>query len=361
MPPRAARAAEGTRDDQRRPQPPASLTAPRKPWRWLAPGTVVVALAVVVVLSRHRLPEILGTVAGVRWPLVGVAVLAQIVAIVLLTAQQEFVLRSVGGHVGSVAMTATTLGGDTISVGIPFAGPPAAALFTYRRLQAAGNDAALIGWSLATSGVASTVGLALVVAVGSGLTGSVLGAIGAALASLVAIVPVVVVLAAMHHRPAREFLLRGIDRGSRWLARRMPVLPAARLGSSLGRLVESFGALRLSPRRGLVVLALALVNWLAAVACLAASVVAVGGTIPWTDLLIIWSAGTGAGYVGLTPGGVGVVETALTAAFVAAGSPASVALGAVLVYRAVTLWLVLLIGGLVLVAASRTSRASRTG
>jgi putative heme transporter len=147
-----------------------------------------------------------------------------------------------------------------------------------------------------------------------------------------------------------------IDRSSRWLSPRVAGLPVTRLGSSLGRLVESFGALRLSPRRGLAVLALALMNWLAAVACLAALVTAVGGTIPWKELLIIWSAGTGAGYVGVTPGGVGVVEAALTAAFVAAGSPASVALGAVLVYRAVTLWLVLMTGGVVL-AASRTSRA----
>jgi uncharacterized protein (TIRG00374 family) len=316
---------------------------------------------VVVVVSRHRLPEILATLAGIRWSWVGVAVLAQIVAIVVLTAQQEFVLRSVGGHVDSVAMATTTLGGDTISVGVPFAGPPAAALFTYRRLQAAGNAAALIGWTLATSGVASTVALALIVAVGSALTGSVLGAVGAALSSLAAVVPVGVVLSAMHHRPAREALLRAIDRGSRWLARRVSILPAARLGSSLGRLVESFGTLRLSPGRGLVVLALALVNWLAAVTCLAASVAAVGGTIPWKELLIIWSAGTGAGYVGLTPGGVGVVEAALTAAFVAAGSPASVALGAVLVYRAVTLWLILLVGGVVLMAASRTSRRSPAG
>jgi putative heme transporter len=139
-------------------------------WRWLAPGAVAVAVVVVVVLSRHRFPDIVATLAGVRWSWVGVAVLAQIVAVVALTAQQEFVLRSVGGHVSSVAMAATTLGGDTISVGIPFAGPPAAVLFTYRRLTAAGNDAALIGWSLATSGVASTVALALVVAVGSALS-----------------------------------------------------------------------------------------------------------------------------------------------------------------------------------------------
>jgi uncharacterized protein (TIRG00374 family) len=320
-----------------------------------------VALAVVVGLSRDRFPEVLGTLAAVRWSWVGVAVLAQVVAIGVLTAQQEIVLRSVGGHVGSAAMAATTLGGDTISVGIPFAGPPAAALFTYRRLQRAGNDAALIGWSLATSGVASTVALALLVAVGAGLTGSVLGAIGAALASLAAVVPVVVVLSAMHRRPAREFLLRWIDRGSRWLSQRVPVLPARRLGGSLGRLVQSFGTLKLSPRRAVVVLLVALANWLAAVVCLAASVVAVGGTVPWAALLIVWSAGTGAGYVGLTPGGVGVVETALTAAFVAAGLPATVALGAVLVYRAVTLWLVLLAGGVVLAVASRSPRTQRAG
>ena len=350
------------RDQSAVTSPGSGRAVPRSParerWRWLAPGAVVVALAVVVVLARHRLPEILRTLVAVRWPWVGVAVLAQIVAVVVLTAQQEFVLRTVGGRVRSVDMAATTLGGDTISVAIPFAGPPAAALFTYRRLQVAGNDAATIGWSLATSGVASTVALALVVAVGAGLTGSIFGAVGAALASLAAIVPVVVVLSAMHHRPAREFLLRGIDRGSRWSERRVPVLPAVRLGSSLGRLVESFGALRLSPRRGLVVLTLALVNWLAAVACLAASVIAVGGTIPWKELLIIWSVGTGAGYLGLTPGGVGVVEAALTAAFVAAGLPATVALAAVLVFRAVSLWLLLLVGGVVLGAASRTSQTS---
>jgi uncharacterized membrane protein YbhN (UPF0104 family) len=74
----------------------------RKRSRWLAPGAVVVALAIVLVVARHRLPEILETLVAVRWPWVGVAVLAQIVAVIALTAQQEFVLRSVGGRVRSV-------------------------------------------------------------------------------------------------------------------------------------------------------------------------------------------------------------------------------------------------------------------
>jgi uncharacterized membrane protein YbhN (UPF0104 family) len=318
---------------------------------------VLGTLAVVVLLSRDRLPEVLATFAGVRWPWVGVAVLAQAVSVAALSRQQEFVLRSVGGRVTSMSMAATTLAGDSIAVGLPLAGPPAAAVFTYRRLHSDGNDAALISWTLATSGVASTVALALVVAVGSGLTGSVLGALGAALAGVAAVVPVVAVAAAMRSPSAREHMLRGIGRASRWSARRLPVLPAARLGGFLQWLVQTFGVLRLTPRRGVLVLAFALANWLTTVACLAASVVAVGGVVPWKELLIIWSVGTGAGYLGLTPGGVGVVEVALTAAFVANGSAAAVALGAVLVYRAITLWLTLLAGAVVLFAVSRKSRA----
>jgi hypothetical protein len=225
---------------------------------------------------------------------VGVAVLAQIVAIVVLTAEQEFVLCSVGGPVGSAAMAATTLGGDTISVGIPFAGPPAAALFTYRRLQHPGNDAALIGWCWPV-GVASTVALAVLVAVCAGVTGSVLRAVGAAVvASLAAIVSVVVVLSAMHHRPACELLLRGIDGGSRWLGERVPILPARRLGSSLGRLVESLGALQLSPRRAVVVPLVALANWPTAVPAWPRRWSPSAGRFPWKELLIIWSSGTGA-------------------------------------------------------------------
>src|SRR6201747_2214305 len=72
-------------------------------------------------------------------------------------------------------------------------------------------------------GGAWPVAPALVVGVGAGLAGSGFGAVGAALASLVAIVPVVVVLSAMHHRPAREVLLPGVDRRSPGVGERAAV------------------------------------------------------------------------------------------------------------------------------------------
>lgn len=51
-----------------------------------------------------------------------------------------------------------------------------------------------------------------------------------------------------------------------------------------------------------------------------------------------------AGGIGLTPGGVGVVEAALVAALAGIGMPATGAAVAVMVYRLISLWLVLLIG-----------------
>jgi hypothetical protein len=55
-------------------------------------------------------------------------------------------------------------------------------------------------------------------------------------------------------------------------------------------------------------------------------------------------AGTGGSSLNLTPGGLGVVEAALTGALVALGVPANQALTAVLVYRAISFWLAIAIG-----------------
>ena len=50
-------------------------------------------------------------------------------------------------------------------------------------------------------------------------------------------------------------------------------------------------------------------------------------------------AGTALGSAAPTPGGIVAVEAALAGGLIAAGVPASAALPAVLLYRAVTLWL----------------------
>jgi uncharacterized protein (TIRG00374 family) len=98
-------------------------------------------------------------------------------------------------------------------------------------------------------------------------------------------------------------------------------------------------------------------NWVADIACLALSLIAVGSPVPWSTLILVWSVGVGAGSFGLTPGGLGLVEAALAAALVAAGVHSPQAVAAVLVYRLISFWLVDAVGW-TLYAATRKRRSS---
>jgi uncharacterized protein (TIRG00374 family) len=93
---------------------------------------------------------------------------------------------------------------------------------------------------------------------------------------------------------------------------------------------------------------LGLANWLTDAGVLAISVVAVGAPVPWRALLLVYGAATVVGSVGITPGGVGLVEGTLCLGLVSAGLPAGQALVAVLLYRLVSFWLVAAVGWFVL-------------
>jgi uncharacterized protein (TIRG00374 family) len=72
-----------------------------------------------------------------------------------------------------------------------------------------------------------------------------------------------------------------------------------------------------------------------------------------------------AGSIGLTPGGLGIIEVALSAALVAAGLKGHHALASVLVYRLISFWLVMAAGWVVLGVLTRATpepeRLSTTG
>ena len=74
-----------------------------------------------------------------------------------------------------------------------------------------------------------------------------------------------------------------------------------------------------------------------------------GAAVPWQVVLVAFCVERLATLVGLTPGGVGVVEVGLAGALMLApdASPAGVAAG-VLVYRALTFGLEIPVGGLLL-------------
>jgi uncharacterized membrane protein YbhN (UPF0104 family) len=71
--------------------------------------------------------------------------------------------------------------------------------------------------------------------------------------------------------------------------------------------------------------------------------------VPWAGLLLAYGAGAVAGSTGVTPGGFLIVEATLTAALAATGMAPGHALAAVLAYRLVNFWMILLGGGITLI------------
>jgi Lysylphosphatidylglycerol synthase TM region len=81
----------------------------------------------------------------------------------------------------------------------------------------------------------------------------------------------------------------------------------------------------------------ALANWIADAACLVCAIKAIGDTVPWTAILIIWTAGIGAASLSPVPTGLGIVDTVLIAALATAWLHGRYAVAAVLVYRFISL------------------------
>jgi putative heme transporter len=103
-------------------------------------------------------------------------------------------------------------------------------------------------------------------------------------------------------------------------------------------------AFHLHRRDAMHVVASAFRNWAFDLLCLAFCIKATGAHVPWWGIVLAWAAGSGGAALNLTPGGLGVVEVALTGALVALRVPSTAALTAVLLYRTITFWLAIVVG-----------------
>ena len=136
-----------------------------------------------------------------------------------------------------------------------------------------------------------------------------------------------------------------------WLvgfSRRVFGVPAQGV-DGLDEFLDRVASLRLPWRGYAEVFGLAVLNWIADCGALACAIKAAGQPVPWHSLLLVYGAGAAVGSTGITPGGFALVELALTAALTAAGLHRSAALAAVLAYRLVNFWMIL-IGGWMLMA-----------
>jgi len=312
-------------------------------------------LALLGLVARSTLSDSAAALTHLDWPWLPLGIVAEAGSMAAFARTQRHLLKAGGTpvHLGSVM--AVTYAGNAISVSLPLAGAEVSTAFTFRQFDRQGIDPAVTGWALAVSGIVSSFAFAFVLAggaVASGSTPAVLLGLGGAFLS---VLPAIGVLAALRYQGIRDALNRLLAR-LLLVSRRLFHRPRPGTDDVLEQFLDRVAAVRLPRLQYVEVFALALWNWVADCLCLACAIRATGTPIPWPGLFLAYGAAMSAGSIGLTPGGLGIMEAALSAALVAAGIKAHHALAAVLVYRFISFWLVMAAGWAVMAFLIRNAR-----
>lgn len=330
-------------------EPPRSTPMiSRRGWRTqMLLGVVMVALlAGIVGWQWDRLADLPDILMDTSFGWMLAALAAQIGSIGMLARQQRQLIDVQGERYPLPSVVATTYAGNAISLSVPVVGPAAAAVFTFKRFTRIGVPASVAGWALTLSNVFQAVAYTAVTAVGAAVIGSRAATVAGVLTIVLIVLPVLGILIGLRYPPILHLAQRLARRSvSRWhrVSRRSGA-DDARVTREVDRIAE----LRLTPLSSVTITLLTVLNAAAKALCLALVVKAVTGDVPWTGILLAWSAAQGAQSLNITPGGLGVVEAALTVALVGIGVPAGSAVAVVLLYRLISLWFVLAAGAVTL-------------
>jgi uncharacterized protein (TIRG00374 family) len=320
--------------------------------------SVVPLLGTELVLVAPTLTGALTALGGAQPWWIAAGVLAEATSMDLFARMRRRLLAAAGVRVRLRDAVAAVYVANAVHLTVP-GGAAFSTAYAYRWMRERGAGPAAITWSLVASGLISTSALGTLAVAGSLLVGAQSGLPALAM-DAVLVVTLVAVARRLRRRPDVALAV-----GRRLLAWRNALLrrPTNRGVDALERLMGQLRLVRPAVRDVTAAAAYGLGNWLFDVACLAASVAALGirgVTLPL--LLVSYTAGMAASGISLLPGGIGVVDTTMVVAMVAGGVPAAAALPAVLLYRLISLVAVVAAGWLVAAAQARrtgTSAVSR--
>lgn len=300
-----------------------------------------VLAAAVWVLSSHtdELSGITGVFARLNWWWIPLAVVAEALSLGSFSVMEYRLLESGGVRPPWSPLFRMTVASQSITNSLP-AGNAVSAVYGFRWFRRFGADETLAVWAMVGTLIASMLSLALVATVGLALAASE----GSSLDLIPVLIGVLVVTLAVgalfvYERPLL-FVVTWSLRAIRTVARR----PTADTAAQVDRVVRRIRVVRLDWRRILAIVAWGTANWLLDCACFAMMFLAIGAAIPWEGLLLAYGAGQLAAALPITPGGLGAVEGSITIALVAFGGAQVATVDAVLLYRIVSFWLVLLVG-----------------
>jgi len=315
----------------------------------LALRILVIALAVYLLLPQLAGLEASGRALARarRWWLPPLVLGLEAASLLAYAELVRTVLVSTGQPVARRLMQRVTIAGYALGRTLPGGSMSALAVIT-NELRGLGFSAAPTAAALAASGLVSSVVLVLLFPIAALLAllggeggGVVLGATG-----LGALLVLAAALAARPTLRRPEALGRLAERAAAAVARgplRRHLDPAA-VGAQVTRSAQGLRDLAHEPavlrRAG----AWAAANWLLDVAVLVTITATLGPGVPKWGLLLAYVLGQWTASVPLTPGGVGLVESAMTAALVAGGVPGGVAAASVLGWRLVSHWIPIGVG-----------------
>lgn len=320
-------------------------------------GSLLVGVTAVALWQRRRLPDLPVMLTHANWVWVGAAIVMQGMSVAALARMQRTLLGVAGSRHSIRTILATTYAGNAISQSLPVVGSAASAVFIYRRFVSLGVEKAVAAWVLTVSGVFSAVTFVAFSSAGGLATGALGPAVAGIVTLLVGVIPATALLVGLQRPKIRRAVIRVAEMvatvidGFRRHANRSGTTGATEI-------IDQIGALRLRPRQALHVGGFAILNWSSDVACLLFALMAIGVPIPWHGILLAWAAGAGASSLGLTPGGLGVVESALSIGLIAAGVPPVLAISAVLLYRVIKLWMVVAAGAVTLLIIQARARSA---
>ncbi len=317
----------------------------RRSWAVLRYFVGIGAIGVAIwVLSSHtdELSGITQVFDHLHWWWIPVAVAAETLSYISFTAMEYQLLTTRAGVKPPVfSLFEMTLGSQALTNSLP-AGNAVAAVYGFRWFRRFGADDTLAVWALVGTLIASMVALSLVATAGLALATDE----GASLDLIPVLIGVLLVALAVgalfvYERPLL-LALNWTLRTSRSILRR----PSHDTTERVDRIVKRFTSVKLSWPRVITIVALGTANWLFDCACFAFAFLAIGSSIPWKGLLLAYGAGQLAAALPITPGGLGAVEGSITIALVAFGGAQVATVDAVLLYRLISFWMVLVIGWL---------------
>lgn len=332
---------------------------PRRVFRIIAMALVVAALVGYALFEHATVSRSIGVVGRAEWGWLLAACGFELLSMMAFARTERIVLRAAGVRASIPAMAATALVGNAISVSVPLIGPGAASVFSYGRFRQVSDDPAPATWTLIICGLISNFVWILLIAIGAIVSGNAAAAFSGIFGGVVILLTVIIGVLALRRPRSRSSIIH-VGALLVRLSQRLSNRPEGDPEDLTRDTLEALSGFRMRAPEWTQALILAFINWLASIACFVASILAVGSSVPWAKVVLVYCAGAAASSFNLTPGGLGVTEAVLTAGLVASGLRPPEALGSVLIFRLISFWLVTVVGWTIY-SAIRRNMARRRG